>query len=181
MTYPASQPHRCRVLHVGCGGDALPSWIEGEETRLDIDPAVKPDIVASMIDMGAIGEFDIVYCSHAVEHLYHHDVKTALKEFHRVLAPGGKAVVIVPDLEDVRPTDDVLYVSPAGPVTGLDMFFGMSRLVEASPYMGHRYGFTAKTLNAELREAGFSLVMARRLTDFNLLAIAVKGIARTSP
>lgn len=52
---------RLRFLHVGCGaqrqaqttaGFNQPGW---EEIRLDIDPFVQPDVVGSMLDMGAVG------------------------------------------------------------------------------------------------------------------------------
>lgn len=170
----ARAPDRYRVLHAGSGGDTLPPWLDGDQVRLDIDPATGPDVVASMTDMGDVGQFDVVYCSHALEHLHPHEVGTALAEFRRVLVPGGKAVVVVPDLEDVRPTDDVLYVCPAGPVCGLDLFYGMRPLLAARPHMAHRTGFVRDTLAAALRAAGFSEVLTRRVPDFNLLAIASK-------
>lgn len=173
-THPALAASRSRVLHVGCGGDCLPDWIDGEETRLDIDPKVKPDVVASMTNMGEIGEFEIVYSSHALEHLHLHEVKIALKEFHRVLGDGGRAMVIVPDLEDARPTSEVLFNSPAGPVTGLDLFFGMQSLVAGNPYMAHHYGFVSSTLEAELLAAGFRAAVVKRLPCFNLFAVGVK-------
>ena len=44
-----------------------------------------PDIVASMMDLGEIGEFDVVLCSHALEHLHKEDVDTALNEFSPVV------------------------------------------------------------------------------------------------
>jgi|EndMetStandDraft_2_1072991.scaffolds.fasta_scaffold51498_3 SAM-dependent methyltransferase len=173
-TAPARKPDRYRILHVGCGGDALPSWLAGEETRLDIDPATEPDIVASMTDMGRIGEYDVVYCSHALEHLFLHEIRPALREFRRVLKPGGRAVVIVPDAQGVSPTEEVLFVSPAGPVTGLDLLYGMRSRIAACPYMAHRYGFVSMTLEAEMAHAGFAHAVVKRVPDFNLLAVATK-------
>lgn len=158
------------LLHAGCGGDALPDWLAHfAEVRLDIDPRCKPDIVASMTDMGEIGPFDAAYCSHALEHLAPHDVGLALGEFRRVLKPGAALVVIVPDLEDVRPTEEVLYESPAGPVCGLDIFYGMRRYLAEYPHMAHRTGFVAATLSQALAYAGFERVGAQRLPHFNLL------------
>lgn len=163
-----------RILHAGCGPSPLPAWLDGEEVRLDVDPATRPDIVASMVDLGGIGPFDAIYCSHALEHLTPEDGATALGEFHRVLVPGGIAIIIVPDTEGVEPTEDVLYVSPAGPVTGLDIIHGMRSAIEASPAMAHRNGFVEASLIEAMTAAGFARVETRRLGCFNLLGLGVR-------
>lgn len=168
-----------RVLHAGAGGDRLPpeyGFGSCDEVRLDIDEAMKPDIVASITDMGVIGHFDAVYCSHALEHLYAHDVPKALAEFYRVLRPGGYVLLFVPDLEDVRPTEDVLYNAACGPVTGLDLYYGHHKLTAQNPHMAHHCGFTSATLARALEDAGF-VATTKRLENFchNLMAIGKKA------
>ena len=153
----------------------MPEWLAGfDEVRLDISPDCSPDIVASMTDLGDIGQFDRVFCSHALEHLHPHEVSTALGEFHRVLKPGGAAIVVVPDLEDVRPTTDVVYVSAAGPITGRDMYYGHAGLIPDQPYMAHKTGFVSDTLADALKAAGFT-TETRRLPSYNLLGVGVKA------
>lgn len=164
-----------KVLHAGCGNEPLPAWIGAtEEVRLDIDKRCAPDVVASLSDLGEIGEFDAVYCSHALEHLAPHEIERALLEFRRVLREGGSALLFVPDIEDVKPTDAVLFVSPAGPITGLDLLYGKREMVEKSHHMSHRFGFTQKTLADMLNAAGFSRVLVDRHSCFNLMAAVVK-------
>jgi ubiquinone/menaquinone biosynthesis C-methylase UbiE len=152
----------------------LPPWLGGEEVRLDIDPDTKPDIVASMTDMGEIGPFDAVYSSHALEHLYPHDVPVALAEFLRVLRGGGMALVIVPDLEDVRPTEEVLYETPAGPVAALDLYYGYRPWLRTCPYMAHHTGFISATLEKALAAVGFQNVRTQRLSGWNLMGVGLK-------
>ena len=157
------------VLHVGCGRDPLPAWLtDYDEVRLDIDPGVEPHIVASMLDMGDIGGFDVVFSSHALEHVYPHEVPVALGEFHRVLKPGGIVAIMVPNLDGVKPDEEVLYESPAGPVCGLDMFYGMSRLIKDAPYMAHHSGFVPATLAGAMTAAGFTDVTAQALEHWTL-------------
>jgi ubiquinone/menaquinone biosynthesis C-methylase UbiE len=163
------------LLHVGCGNTAKPECFgDMQEVRLDISPECQPDILASMTDMGDIGPFDALYSSHSLEHLYPHEVPLAAREFHRVLRDGGVAVVVVPDLTDAKPTEDALYDSPAGPVCGLDLYYGMARLITENPHMAHHSGFIASTLKAVFEGAGFAHVETRRVANYNLMALAQK-------
>lgn len=165
-----------RVLHAGCGRreidrDIFPDWAE---TRLDIDPECDPDMVGSMANLDLIGdgEFDAVYTCHSLEHLNTHDAAAALREFRRILKPDGFVLIIVPDLEGIEPTKDVVYVSPGGPITGLDMIYGHN--VSSSPWMQHRCGFVKATLERALADAGFSRRVVNRAALHNLIAAAAK-------
>lgn len=159
-------------LYVGCGRDRGANVRHGfaagwREIRLDIDPAVEPDIVGSLLDMAAIPDSSVgvVYSAHTLEHLCHHEVPQALAEMKRVLRPGGLAVLIVPDLQSVGRmlTEDrlfdTLYVSPVGAITAFDVLYGHRGFVaEANDFMAHRGGFTLTSLTATLKSAGFRAV-----------------------
>lgn len=163
------------LLHVGCGGDSRPLWAKGyTETRLDIDESSSPDIVADMTNMGDIGEFDAVYCCHALEHLFPHQVEKALSEFKRVLKKGGFAMVMVPDLQDVKATEEVILQAPCGGITGLDMIYGKRDMLEQKPYMAHKTGFVKDTLLREFESIGFEKISVSRLENYNLIGVGVK-------
>lgn len=162
-----------RVLHVGCANQPMPEFLEGfKEVRMDIDPSCNPDIVASLTDMGEIGQFDAIYGSHVLEHFTSGDVKKVVSECYRVLKPGGFVVMVVPNLENVRPTRDVVYESEAGPITGLDMFYGKESFVDENPFMAHKTGFIPETLAQAF--GLFPVVKVQDLTDYNLMAVGVK-------
>jgi SAM-dependent methyltransferase len=177
------------VLHVGCGTYAHeklpPVFREGwREVRLDIDPEVHPDFIASITDMPIIsdGAVDAVYSSHNIEHLYPHEVPLALREMHRVLKPDGFALITLPDLQEVArhvaagKLEDTLYVSPMGPIAPLDILYGhRPSLSRGNAFMAHRTGFTGDTLGAALINAGFAAVMVQRdPSAFCLTAIAFR-------
>lgn len=165
------------VLIAGSGPEKMPEWAENgfAASYLDIEPRNNPDIVASMTDMGAIGPYSIVFCCHALEHLYPHEVYWALSEFKRVLKVGGLAVIMVPDLEGVKPTNEVLEYPEAGPITGLHLFYGDHKQIQEFPFMAHHCGFVKETLEYALKTAGFATVSTQRMTRYNLLGIGLKA------
>jgi SAM-dependent methyltransferase len=178
-----------QVLHVGCGparADKLHAVFHSRafrEVRLDIDPAVKPDIVASMTDMSVVasGSMDALWSSHNVEHLFAHEVAVALGEFCRVLKPTGFALITLPDLQAVARliADDKLadpaYQSPLGPVSPLDILYGhRGAIARGNVFMAHRTGFTARTLADALVAAGFNFVEVGHGASFDLWASAYK-------
>lgn len=178
------------VLHVGCGAATKkemplyfqqPDW---REIRLDIDPAVRPDIVGTMTDLSAVPSesVDAVYSSHNIEHLFPHEVPIALREFLRVLKPEGFALITCPDLQEVckHVADgrllDPLYVSPVGPIAALDVIYGFRPSTRTgNHYMAHRCGFTLDVLLQTLRECGFKAAAGfRRAERFALWTVARK-------
>jgi SAM-dependent methyltransferase len=137
---------------------------EWQEIRLDIDPSVEPDIVASITDMAVVESesMDGLWSSHNLEHLYPHEVPLALSEFHRVLKKGGILLMTLPDLQSVAQLiaqdklEEAAYVSPSGPIAPIDILYGFRpSMAEGNLYMAHRTGFTARSLTNHLAKVGF--------------------------
>lgn len=162
-----------RVLNVGGNnkGIALPAEFAGwDHVLLDIDPAVKPDVLcdARALDSLAPAQFDAVYCSHNLEHYYRHDVRRVLAGFRHVLKPAGFALVRVPNIREVlqiaveRDLDleDVLYNSTVGPITVHDVIYGFGAEIErsGSDFFAHKTGFSSAALTRYLTAAGFANV-----------------------
>ncbi|MGY8720237.1 MAG: methyltransferase domain-containing protein, partial [Verrucomicrobiia bacterium] len=133
----AEQSEKMKVLNVGGNNKSIPLppyFKDFEHLLLDIDPRGKPDVVADARELDKLEakQFDAIYCSHNLEHYYRHDVMKVLKGFHHVLKDQGFAEIRVPDIHAVMTTlvdeekdiDDVLYDSPAGPITIRDVVYG---------------------------------------------------------
>jgi ubiquinone/menaquinone biosynthesis C-methylase UbiE len=95
-----------RILHAGCGWDRLNVSRPYRETckvvGVDLDPRVAP-MFHSEFHLGSLskiplesGSFDLVFCEYVVEHL--DDPEAAFQEMRRVLKPGGRILVLTPNL-----------------------------------------------------------------------------------
>lgn len=83
-------------LNLGCRTRAIPGWV-----NLDCDAHLGVDLVGDAVDLSrfesnSIGE---VMASHLLEHFEYHRASAVLKEWHRVIEPGGKLYIAVPDFE----------------------------------------------------------------------------------
>jgi len=162
------------ILNAGSGpresGRIPPCFSEREwsEVRLDISPENQPDIVGSIIDMRALvgdATVDVIYSSHAIEHLHAHEVIPAFREFRRVLKPGGFGLVTCPSLVAIsrfilaEGAEAIAYEAPAGAIRAIDMLYGHSEFIaQGAHHMAHKTGFTAQRLGRVAMTAGFSEV-----------------------
>jgi SAM-dependent methyltransferase len=81
-----------KALDVGCGGRKLPGSVGMDILKL---PGV--DVVHSFNTFPwpfADNTFDVILMNHALEHVG--DVVATMEELHRILKPGGRAVLQVP-------------------------------------------------------------------------------------
>jgi predicted SAM-dependent methyltransferase len=103
------------------------------------------------------------YSRHTLEHLTFPQVKNTLKSWYRLLKPGGRVHLIVPDLAfhiqqflDLRPPSP----SPANPrwtqrQHALAGFYGWQRQADHKLWDVHKSGHTVELLDELFTEAGF--------------------------
>ena len=145
-------------LHIG-GNEVKEGW-----KILDIQPGPGVDFVGDIQDLTrfADGECDEIYASHVLEHVPVAKVLDTLKGLHRILKPGGRALIAVPDLEVMAQ----LIVSPETTTEHrwyvVRMMYGGQR----DPHDFHYCGFTLAILTEFLKLAGFAQVKA--VEFFNL-------------
>jgi hypothetical protein len=159
-----------KVLNVGGNSKAipLPTHYEGwDHVLLDIDPTGNPDVLCDARELITLPEsvYDSVYCSHNLEHYYHHDVKKVLAGFVHVLKADGFVFIRVPDMNEVMRTvveknldiDDELYQCPSGSILVRDVIYGWGTQIERSgcDFFAHKTGFTKKSLISVLQSASF--------------------------
>lgn len=149
-------------LHLGCGTDYRDGWI-----NVDSDPSLKTDLCAEVHALVGVEDasVDCIEAAHLFEHLPLYQARAALREWSRVLKPGGELLLELPDLEACirllgRHTDD----------RGIDLamtgIYGWPPDVEAhGTPMLHKWGWTRATLADALSEAGFEDVAFGPITQ----------------
>jgi predicted SAM-dependent methyltransferase len=145
-------------LHIG-GQVRADGW-----TVVDVQPGAVVDIVASCVDLGVIADASVseVYASHVLEHLGFREVPRALSEWHRVLEPGGRVSISVPDLAKLGPT----LAHPRLENHVRDWIIAVIYGGQTDDHDFHKIGFTFETLGRYLQQAGFAKIM--RVAEFDL-------------
>lgn len=149
-----------RRLNVGCGEHPLAYW-----TNLDMDRTVRADVYADVPPLPFPDRsMDEIYAGHFLEHLDPDTAKEFLNECYRVLVPGGRLGVVVPDTYEAvkrylrKDVDAIEY--PRGVFRSIkdmdtlcELFFYST--VQAS---GHKWSYDSWTLQRTLRRAGFDVI-----------------------
>lgn len=140
------QPEPMR-LHLG-GEQAREGW-----KIFNIAPGENVDFVGDIRDMSFLDDncCSEIYASHVLEHLSQAEVLPVFNELHRLLAPGGKLYVSVPDLE----TLSWMFISP---LLSAEARFAVMRIMfggQTTPHDFHYFGFCFDFLVDMLRDAGF--------------------------
>ena len=173
------------LLHVGCAslnishikGFSIDDWTE---IRFDIDESRNPDIVGTLTDMSLVetGSVDAIYSAYNIDHIYPHEVPTALSEFFRVLKDDGMAIIKCPDIQSVCEAVakgkllEPFYNSPVGPISPIDILFGNRKAVaKGNEFMAKKGGFIYSVLDRALHQAGFEVRYGGRVKNGRELSI----------
>lgn len=90
-----------------------------------------------------------IFNGHFIEHVYRWEAPAVIAEFRRLLKPGGRLIMELPDLE--KCARNLL----AGQKDQLCMWGLYGDPGQQSPYMCHRWGYTPATVTDLLLSAGF--------------------------
>lgn len=137
-------------LHVG-GQERKDGW-----KVVNVQPGPHVDYVADLRDMSAFadGSIENVYASHVLEHVGQAQVRMVLIGVHRILAPGGKFLVSVPDLDVLCHLFISPWATPEVKWHAMRMMFGG----QIDPHDFHYIGFNEQFLRELLTQAGFAQI-----------------------
>src|SRR5262249_6220362 len=153
---------RPRRLHIGCGQQSIPGWINIDNQGLPgVDQVL--DVRHGLPFRGVAA----IYAEHFLEHLSLDEGLEFLRECRRVLSPEGTLRLSTPNLDWVILTHYHGRELPEEQAR-VDCF----RLNRAFHGWGHRFLYNATTLGSALRAAGFELIEPCRYGESALPELA---------
>jgi ubiquinone/menaquinone biosynthesis C-methylase UbiE len=155
------------VLEIGIGNGMVSNYLKSrglEVTTLDVKERLRPDIVASVLDM-PLGDstFDVVACYEVLEHMEYRNFGAALSEIYRVCKRN--ALISLPDQN--RAIRLLLHV----PVLGEKKWMISTPKIKKKKLdvyheweIGSR-GYPLKRIISDIEAAGFSLYNTYRVFE----------------
>ena len=136
-----------KKLNLGAGRNILEGW-----KNLDIRDYPGVDIVCDVSKELPFNENTIerIYASDVLEHIMYAEVRETLKEWHRVLVPGGTLTIKVPSLSSIA-TNYVRHLIDTKEFVRL-IYGGQE---EGKIANAHKSGYDPQYLSRELEGAGF--------------------------
>jgi SAM-dependent methyltransferase len=165
-TRTAMQVEDKRVIDIGCG--PIKRTIEGyNPVRVDIREDCEPDYRCDVRDLPFDNKsFDIVFSSHVLEHFKRSEWKDVLAEWLRLVATGGKIVLILPNIAWAA---HMISVEKVINDDVLNVLYG----AQSYQYDFHYNGLTPEIMEGALHEFGFVLGPEPvRLDGYNMIITA---------
>lgn len=154
-------------LHLGCGERHLEGY-----TNIDLRKTTATDLVCNIRKLPyPDNSVELIETYHVIEHLPRHDLPKALKEWFRLILPGGSLIIECPDFDKAAKE----YIE--GNEKRIDNIFGLQRF----PGDTHMFGYNFKRLKKLLEETGYKDIKQREPQDYHtndepcLRIEAVKG------
>jgi len=144
-----------KMLHLGCGKRNIPGFI-----HVDLDDFSHIDYrhEISTLPMFLANSVDLIYCAHALEYFDREGAKNVLKEWYRVLKPGGILRIAVPDFENIvnvyKKYKDLDHKGILGPLYGRMAI----KTKKGEKYIYHKTAYDFKSLKKVLETAGFKKI-----------------------
>jgi predicted SAM-dependent methyltransferase len=162
--------HPVIKVHIGCGGFALPGWLNSDLSPLNRGGIVHIDAAERLPFPD--GSVDYIFSEHIIEHLTYPDGRYFLGECWRVLKPCGVCRVATPRLElliDLYSDREGRYDDYVR--TSFDRWVGgelFSRALVINNFFhnwGHRCIYDYETLTGALERAGFAHIARREIGE----------------
>lgn len=150
-------PERALVrLNLGCGDKILPGYVNVDV--VEARAGRSPDVLCDLHDLSVFPDnhADEIMAIHVVEHFWRWEVEDILREWMRVLKPGGRMILECPNLvsacEEFLKNPDIYSREGKDGQRTMWVFYGDPSWKD--PYMIHRWGYTPTSLKNLMESIG---------------------------
>lgn len=150
-------------LHVGCGQQNIPGWL-----NIDHQALAGVDQVLDVRQGLPFEDVEAIFAEHFIEHLSLDEAIAFLREARRALSPAGVLRLSTPNLDWVYLTHYRMDTS-GSELGSLQLGLQLNRAFYG---WGHRFLFNSATLSAGLRSVGFGAVTFCRYGESTLPFLA---------
>ena len=164
---------KCPIrLNLGCGGDKRQGYIN-IDVRADVQPDMVWDLEVTPLPFPDNCAEEII-AKDVIEHISWRRVEPLLRDLYRILMPGGRIYIQVPDLEAIARkvilNPDFCYNDLCGWKAISFWVYG----AQDYPENTHKSGFTIPTLRRLLEEVGFVVERCENDGGTNIMCWARK-------
>lgn len=141
-------------LHIGCGDRPIDGYL-----NIDLDAREYAQYAYLQADAASIplgdGCAEEILSVHMIEHVWPWETLQMLKEWHRLLAPGGKCVIECPNIFKACQLliGGMREKNMKAVAAAMNAFYGDPKDQELPGR--HKWGYTPQSLSALLTAAGF--------------------------
>ena len=174
-------------LNLGCGGAPLAGY-----TNVDVFKGPGIDEVFQLDQIpyedGTIGA---IHSQHSLEHVTFDRVEKALKEWYRVLCPGGELILRMPDLAlSCQGYLKALQECDHSQINYIDAIqwykytiYGIQRSQAGEPddAQVHKSGFSLKEMCDILESIGFILDSTENYNGWGTLSLSIRAVKKVHP
>lgn len=147
-------------LNLGCGDKILEGYV-----NVDVAPSragKKPDVLCDLRKLEPFDDdsVDEVLSVHVVEHFHRWEILNVLKEWVRVLKPGGKMIIECPNLLSAcqEIVNDAAGKTGPGKAAQRTMWVLYGDPNWEDPLMVHRWAYTPQSLADVMKESGLTRI-----------------------
>jgi len=152
-----SQYKSMKKLNLACSDRIIPGWLNVDARDI---PGIDHVVDVRNLSKFSDNSFDIVRASHVLEHFYINELEHVLREWTRVLRPGGWLILCVPDFDAnlLRYKVNPHVINPClakefGPAV-LSQIYGFGYESDENHLYKHRMVYNRMSLISVMRQYG---------------------------